>query len=68
MNAVGVGVDLVEVARARAMIADKGAHVFDRLLTPAEFGAMVPRADSAALRRPEEPSVTVDPTLTAPGT
>jgi putative transposase len=36
--------------------------------TPAEFGAMAPRADSAALRRPEEPSVTVDPTLTAPGT
>jgi transposase InsO family protein len=35
--------------------------------TPAEFGAMVPRADSAALRRPEEPSVTVNPTLTAPG-
>jgi putative transposase len=36
--------------------------------TPAEFGAMAPGADSAALRRPEEPSVTVDPTLTAPGT
>jgi transposase InsO family protein len=35
--------------------------------TPAEYGAMVPRADSAALRRPEEPSVMVDPTLTAPG-
>jgi putative transposase len=35
--------------------------------TPAEYGAMVPRADSAALRRPEELSVTVDPTLTAPG-
>jgi len=35
--------------------------------TPAEYGAMVPRADSAALRRPGEPSVTVDPTLTAPG-
>jgi transposase InsO family protein len=35
--------------------------------TPAEHGAMVPRADSAALRRPAEPSVTVDPTLTAPG-
>jgi len=35
--------------------------------TPAEYGAMVPRADSAALRRPEEPSETVDPTLTAPG-
>ena len=36
MSAVGVGVDLVEVSRARAMLADKGAHVFDRLLTPAE--------------------------------
>jgi putative transposase len=36
--------------------------------TPAEYGEMVPRADSAALHRPEEPSVTVDPTLTAPGT
>jgi len=36
--------------------------------TPAEFGALAPRADSAAQRRPEEPSVTVDPTLTAPGT
>jgi putative transposase len=35
--------------------------------TPAEYGEMVPRADSAALRRPEEPSATVDPTLTAPG-
>ena len=34
---------------------------------PAEYGAMVPRADSAALRRPEEPSVTIDPTLTTPG-
>lgn len=36
--------------------------------TPAEYGEMVPRADSAALRRPEEPSGTVDPTPTAPGT
>jgi transposase InsO family protein len=35
--------------------------------TPAEYGALAPRADAAALRRPEEPSVTVDPTLTAPG-
>jgi putative transposase len=35
--------------------------------TPAEYGEMVPRADSTALRRPEEPSVTIDPTLTAPG-
>ena len=36
--------------------------------TPAEFGASCPRADSAALRRPEDTTVTVDPTLTAPGT
>jgi transposase InsO family protein len=35
--------------------------------TPAEVGAMAPGADSAALRRPEEPSVTIDPTLTATG-
>jgi transposase InsO family protein len=35
--------------------------------TPAEVGAMAPRAESAALRRPEEPSATMDPTLTAPG-
>jgi putative transposase len=36
--------------------------------TPAEFGEMCPRPDSAALRRDEDTSVTVDPTLTAPGT
>jgi putative transposase len=35
--------------------------------TPAEYGAMAPRADSATLRQPEEPSVRVDPTLTEPG-
>lgn len=35
--------------------------------TPAEYGAMAPRADSAVLHRPEEPTVTVDPTLTATG-
>jgi holo-[acyl-carrier protein] synthase len=47
MSAVGVGVDLVEVARARAMIADKGAHVFDRLLTPAEADYCRSRPDPA---------------------
>jgi len=47
MNAVGVGVDLVEVARARAMITDKGAHVFDRLLTPAEADYCRSRPDPA---------------------
>jgi putative transposase len=36
--------------------------------TPAEFGALCPRANSAALRRPEDTTATVDPTLTAPGT
>ena len=36
MSALGVGVDLVEVERVRQMLADKGAHVFDRLLTEAE--------------------------------
>jgi putative transposase len=36
--------------------------------TPAEFGEMCPRPDSAALRRVEDTSVTIDPTLIAPGT
>ena len=36
MSVAGVGVDLVEVARVRQMLTEKGAHVFDRLLTPAE--------------------------------
>jgi putative transposase len=36
--------------------------------TPAEFGEMCPRPDSAALGRVEDTSVTIDPTLTAPGT
>lgn len=36
MTTLGVGVDLVEVERVRRMIAEKGAHVFDRLLTAAE--------------------------------
>src|ERR671918_1105313 len=45
MNATGVGVDLVEVARVRRMLADKGAHVFDRLLTPAEAAYCRSRAE-----------------------
>lgn len=47
MGALGVGVDLVEVARVRAMLADKGAHVFDRLLTPAESAYCRSRPDPA---------------------
>src|SRR5437867_11136557 len=47
MGATGVGVGLVEVSRARAMLADKGAHVFDRLLTPAEADYCRSRPDPA---------------------
>jgi transposase InsO family protein len=36
--------------------------------TPAEFGEMCPRPDSAALRCAEDTSVVIDPTLTTPGT
>jgi phosphopantetheinyl transferase (holo-ACP synthase) len=34
--AAGVGVDLVEIDRIERLIAERGAHVFERLLTPAE--------------------------------
>ena len=47
MSAIGVGVDLVEVSRARAMLADKGALVFDRLLTSAEAAYCRSRPDPA---------------------
>ena len=47
MSAVGVGVDLVEVSRARSMLADKGAHVFERLLTPSEAEYCRSRPDPA---------------------
>ena len=36
MTTIGVGIDLVEVARVRRMLAEKGTHVFERLLTPGE--------------------------------
>ncbi|HYT83773.1 MAG TPA: holo-ACP synthase [Gemmatimonadales bacterium] len=47
MSAAGVGVDLVEVSRTRAMLADKGAQVFDRLLTPDEADYCRSRPDPA---------------------
>jgi len=47
MSAVGVGVDLVEVARVQAIITDKGARVFERLLTPAERAYCESRPDPA---------------------
>jgi holo-[acyl-carrier protein] synthase len=45
MSTLGVGVDLVEVARVRRMIAEKGAHVFDRLLTASEATYCRSKAD-----------------------
>jgi holo-[acyl-carrier protein] synthase len=47
MSVAGVGVDLVEIERVRRMIAEKGAHVFDRLLTPDEARYCRSRPDPA---------------------
>jgi holo-[acyl-carrier protein] synthase len=47
VSAAGVGVDLVEVERVRRMLTEKGAHVFDRLLTSAEAAYCRSRADPA---------------------
>ena len=47
MSVVGVGVDLVEVARVRRMLAEKGTHVYDRLLTPGEAAYCRSKADPA---------------------
>ncbi len=47
MSAIGVGVDLVEVARTRKMLEEKGAHVYDRLLTAAEAEYCRSRPDPA---------------------
>jgi holo-[acyl-carrier protein] synthase len=47
VNTLGVGVDLVEVSRVSAIIADKGARVFERLLTPAERAYCESRPDPA---------------------
>ena len=48
MAAVGVGVDLVEVARVERMLEERGSHVFERLLTPAE------RSYCESMARPAE--------------
>ncbi len=47
MSVVGVGVDLVEVSRVRQMLAEKGVHVFDRLLTSDEARYCRSKADPA---------------------
>jgi len=47
VTAAGVGVDLVEVKRVRYMLANKGAHVYDRLLTVGERAYCESRPDPA---------------------
>ena len=47
MSAIGVGVDLVEVARVSAILNDKGSRVLERLLTPAERAYCESRPDVA---------------------
>jgi len=47
VNTLGVGVDLVEVARVSTIIADKGSRVFQRLLTPGERAYCESRPDPA---------------------
>ncbi len=47
MSALGVGVDLVEVSRVAAILADKGTRVFERLLTAAERAYCESRPDPA---------------------
>lgn len=47
MSVVGIGVDLVEVERVRRMLAEKGTHVYDRLLTVGEAAYCRSKADPA---------------------
>jgi holo-[acyl-carrier protein] synthase len=47
VTAGGVGVDLVEVQRIQDMLAEKGVHVYERLLTPAERAYCESRPDPA---------------------
>jgi holo-[acyl-carrier protein] synthase len=47
MNTLGIGIDLVEVPRVSAIIADKGGKVFERLLTSAERAYCESRPDPA---------------------
>jgi holo-[acyl-carrier protein] synthase len=45
MSTIGVGTDLVEVARVRRMLAEKGTHVFERLLTAGEASYCLSKLD-----------------------
>lgn len=45
MSTIGVGIDLVEVPRVRRMLAEKGSHVFERLLTAGEANYCLSKLD-----------------------
>ncbi|HEY6224573.1 MAG TPA: holo-ACP synthase [Gemmatimonadales bacterium] len=45
MSTIGIGTDLVEVARVRRMLGEKGTHVFERLLTPGEADYCLSKLD-----------------------
>ena len=44
---VGIGIDLVEIARVERMLADKGDHAIDRLFSPDEAAYAMARAKPA---------------------
>lgn len=44
---VGIGIDLVEIARVERMLADKGAHVIDRLFSTDEAAYAMARPKPA---------------------
>jgi len=45
MSVLGVGIDLVELTRAAKLLARKGEHALDRLLTDGERAYLAERAD-----------------------
>ncbi len=45
MSVLGVGIDLVELTRAAKLLARKGDHALDRLLTDGERAYLAERAD-----------------------
>ena len=45
VNPIGVGIDLVDLARVASMLADKGDHAFARLFTDEERAYLATRPD-----------------------
>ena len=45
VNPIGVGIDLVDLARVASMLADKGDHAFARLFTEEERAYLATRPD-----------------------